>query len=88
MAVNKAAAIIGEKINIEREIKTMVTQKKYEGRIITMMPVVIILFLQMMSPDYLEVMYTTAAGRILMSLALGAIVFAYWMIERITDIEV
>ena len=53
-----------------------------------MMPVVIILFLQMMSPDYLEVMYTTAAGRILMSLALGAIVFAYWMIERITDIEV
>lgn len=88
VAVNKAAAIIGEKINIEREIKTMVTQKKYEGRIITMMPVVIILFLQMMSPDYLEVMYTTAAGRILMSLALGAIVFAYWMIERITDIEV
>ena len=88
VAVNKAAAIIGEKINIEREIKTMVTQKKYEGRIITMMPVVIILFLQMMSPDYLEVMYTTAAGRILMSLALGTIVFAYWMIERITNIEV
>lgn len=87
-AVNKAATVIGEKINIEREIKTMVTQKKYEGRIITMMPVAIILFLQMMSPDYLAVMYTGVMGRLLMTLALAAIVIAYWMIERITDIEV
>lgn len=87
-AVNKAATIICEKINIEREIKTMVAQKKYEGRIITVMPVVIILFLQIMSPEYLAAMYTTSAGRILMSLALAAIVIAYWMIERITAIEV
>ena len=87
-AVNKAAAVIGEKINIEREIKAMAAQKKYEGRIITMMPVVIILFLQIMSADYLEVMYCTLSGRILMSLALGAMVTAYWMMERITDIEV
>ena len=63
-------------------------QKKYEGRIITIMPVAIILFLQIMSPDYLQVMYSTAAGRILMSLALAAIVIAYFMIERITSIEV
>lgn len=60
----------------------------YEGRIITIMPVAIILFLQIMSPDYLQVMYSTAAGRILMSLALAAIVIAYFMIERITSIEV
>ncbi|MFQ7736477.1 MAG: type II secretion system F family protein, partial [Emergencia timonensis] len=65
-----------------------VMQKKYEGRIITIMPVAIILFLQIMSPDYLQVMYSTAAGRILMSLALAAIVIAYFMIERITSIEV
>ncbi len=77
-AVNKAATVIGEKINIEREIKAMVMQKKYEGRIITIMPVAIILFLQIMSPDYLQVMYSTAAGRILMSLALAAIVIAYF----------
>ena len=87
-AVNKAATVIGEKINIEREIKAMVMQKKYEGRIITIMPVAIILFLQIMSPAYLQVMYSTAAGRILMSLALAAIVIAYFMIERITSIEV
>mgnify|MGYP000362610807 CR=1 FL=1 len=87
-AVNKAATVIGEKINIEREIKTMVAQKKLEGRIITAMPAVIIFFLQLMSADYLDVMYQTLAGRILMSAALGLTLGASIVIERITEIEV
>lgn len=86
--VNTAAGIIGEKIIIEAEIETMVSQKKLEGRIITLMPMGIILFLRLMSPDYLQVMYDTAMGRILMTVAIGATVVAYLLIERITDIEV
>ncbi|MGF6376259.1 tight adherence protein B [Clostridiales Family XIII bacterium PM5-7] len=86
--VNKAATIIGDKILIETEIKTMIAQKKLEGRIITFMPIGIICFLRMMSADYLEVMYTTVIGRILMTVAIGATVLAYVMIERITNIEV
>lgn len=87
-AMNKCAAVIGEKITIENEIRTMVSQKKYEGRIITAMPVVIIVFLRIMSPEYLDVMYESLAGRFMMTLALLATAGAYVLIERITDIEV
>ncbi len=87
-AVNKAAAVIGEKIGVEQEIRTMVSQKKLEGRIITAMPLLVILFLQTASPEYLSVMYTTLAGRILMSGAVAAIVGAGIMIERITRIDI
>lgn len=87
-AVNKAASVIGEKITIENEIRTMAAQKKLEGRIITAMPVIIILFLQMMSPEYLEIMYTSLAGRLLMTAALAMAAGAYVVIERITQIEV
>lgn len=87
-AVNKAAAVIGEKIGVEQEIRTMVSQKKLEGRIITAMPLLVILFLQTASPEYLSVMYTTLAGRILMSVAVAAIVGAGIMIERITRIDI
>lgn len=70
LAVNRAAAVIGDKIAIETEIKTMISQKKLEGRLITAMPIFIVLFLQLTSPDYLAVMYESLAGKILMSLAL------------------
>lgn len=87
-AVNKAAQVIGEKITVEQEIHAIVSQKKLEGRIIMAMPAVIVLFLQLMSPDYLEIMYQTLAGRLLMSTALTAELGAGLMIERITRIEV
>lgn len=87
-AVNQSALIIGEKITIESEIRTMAVQKKFEGRMIALMPAIVILFLQVMSPDYLEVMYTTLAGRILMTVALCATGTACLIIERMTKIEV
>lgn len=87
-AVNKSAAVIGEKITIENEIQVMSSQKKFEGKIITAMPVGIILFLRVMSPDYLSIMYESLAGRLMMTAALAATIGAYALIERITEIEV
>ena len=87
-ALEKSAAMIGEKITVENDIKGIIMQKKYEGRLITVMPVIIILFLGLISPGYLEVMYTTIAGRIVMTGALFAVYVAYRMIDGITAIEV
>jgi tight adherence protein B len=85
-AVNKAAALLTEKINIEMEIQTMLSQKKLEGTIIAVMPAAMILFLLLMSPDYLEPVYTTMVGRLMMVLALGLNVFAYVWMEKMTDV--
>lgn len=75
-------------MSIEKEIKTLVAQKKLEGKIITVMPLCVIIFLNIISPDYLQVLYSTFAGRIVMTLALAGMATAYLMTERLTDIEV
>ena len=75
-------------INIESEIRTLTAQKKFEGKIISMMPFAILLLLNLFSPDYLEPLYTTLTGRIVMTAALGGLVFAFFLTERLTAIEV
>lgn len=80
--------ILNDKMSIEKEIKTLVAQKKLEGKIITVMPLCVIIFLNIISPDYLQVLYSTFAGRIVMTLALAGMATAYLMTERLTDIEV
>lgn len=80
--------IIVDKMNIEREIKTLTAQKKLEGRIISTMPLIIILFLNLFSPDYLEPLYTTLAGRLIMTAALAGIGIAFYLTEEMTAIEV
>lgn len=87
-SMEKCAKILSEKITTEKEIRTIVQQKKYEGRLITGMPVVIILFLKSVSPGYLDVLYETVQGRVIMTCALLGMAAAYRMTERITDIDV
>lgn len=85
-AVHKAAALLTEKINIEMEIQTMLLQKKLEGTIITVMPAAMIVLLLWISPDYLEPMYSSVAGRLMMTLALILNVFAYFWMEKMTHV--
>ena len=77
-----------EKIEIDEEIRVMTVQKIFEGRIISLMPIGIILFLRLVSPEYLQIMYETVTGRLLMTVALACIVYAGYLIRKITFIEV
>lgn len=87
-AINRAATIIGDKITLERELKTLMAQKRFEGRIVALAPAAVVLLLRIMSPEYLEPMTSTANGRIIMTFALGLILLALVMMERINRIEI
>ena len=80
--------VLMDKMAIEREIKALTSQKMFEGRIISLMPLLVVLFLNIFSPDYLAVMYETAQGRILMTLALLGIFWAYKMTMKMAKVEV
>lgn len=86
--IANSTQVMMDKMQIEKEIRTLTAQKKFEGRIISAMPLAVVLFLNIFSPEYLAVMYETVGGRIVMSIALGGIVFAYRMMMKLTEIRV
>lgn len=86
--ITKASEIIMDKIAIEREIRTITAQKRFEAKILTAIPFFILIFLQLVSPDYLAPMYEGIKGRLLMTMALSGIAFAYWISMKLTRIEV
>lgn len=80
--------IIIEKLEIEKEIDTITSQKIYEGRIIAVMPFAIILFLNIFSPEYLNILYITILGRVIMTCSLISIIYAIFLFEKILNIEI
>ena len=56
--------------------------------IMSLMPAGIILYLQLTSPGFLEVLYGNLFGICAMSVCLGVYVLSYWMGRRIVDIQV
>ena len=87
-ALNKAAAVIMEKMSIDREIDELVRRKESEGLVIFAMPALIILFLNLTAPDYIAPLYETIAGRIIMTAVTASSIGIYAMIQRITNVEV
>ena len=86
--VNRTAEVILEKISIRREIDTLMAQKQYEAKLLTVVPFLILLYLRFSSPGYLEQLYTTFAGLCIMATALGALVVSFLWSGKIMDIKV
>ncbi len=84
----RASDMLTEKMEIEKAISVLASQKRFEGMIIAAMPVVMIGALNISSPDYLSLMYTTLAGRLIMSGCLALICAAFVLMTRLTRIKV
>jgi len=78
---------ISNKIETSREIRTMVSGKRMEGRIMAFMPLAIIIYFWISSPGFLDCLYAPA-GRPIMTVLLIIYVAAYKWSERIGDITV
>lgn len=86
--ISKTSDILTDKISIEKEIKAIISQKQIEARIITIMPLVILAGLNLTSSGYIDPLYETYAGRIIMTVSLVGIIFAYNITSKIIDIKV
>lgn len=76
------------RITVEQEVATLLAGKKLEGRIMDIMPVAILAYLNVFSGEFLEVLYGNALGNALMTVALVVYGGAILLSERILDIRV
>ena len=86
--IRNAVRQMGEKIDVEREITTLVSGKKLELKIMTIIPLGMVLYMKISFPAFLDVLYGNLAGVIVMSICLLVYVVAYEMGRRIVEIEV
>ena len=86
--MSSAARVIGDKIEVEREIAASVAAKSFEQKIMAGMPALFIVYMRLTSPGFLDVLYTTLFGAILMTACLAAYIGAIALGRRIVSIEV
>lgn len=80
--------IIGEKIDVEREIQTLLASKKLEFQIMCIIPLGMVLYMRMAFPEFLSVLYGSLPGVILMTICLGVYAFAWRLGWKMIQIEV
>lgn len=83
----KTCNLLLDKIGFLKEIKSLMAQKKLDIAMLVSLPLCILLFLNLISPSYVEVLYTTLEGRLIMTASLSGIGGALWLSLKITDIK-
>lgn len=79
---------IGEKIETEREIQTMMAGRRMEQRIMNVVPVGLLAYLNVTSKEFLEPLYGNLFGVCVMSVAFLAYLGALMLARKMTQIKI
>jgi tight adherence protein B len=86
--LDTVADTMRERIRIRGEIKTLTAQQKLTGLVIGFLPIAIGILFQIMSPGYINPLFTTTIGKGMIALAIVLEVMGVLVIQRILNIEV
>lgn len=79
---------IESRITVEEEIQTMIAARKLEQKVMNAVPIFLLIYLDIASYGYLDVLYKNIGGVLFMTFCLAGYVAAIALAERITHIEV
>lgn len=86
--VRNTSEIINDRIEIRQEIDMLLAQRKFEQKVLNIVPVLLIILLSASAADYMEPVFTTVMGRLVMTMAISMLAAAYFISRKIMDIKV
>lgn len=86
--IKNTAGQIGDKIDIKREIDTILAAKRYEFRVMAVIPYAIIAYMTLSFPEFMDCLYNNVIGIGVMSICLGIYLAAYALGAKLVEIEV
>lgn len=86
--IRNTSGIISDKIEIRQEIDMLLAERKFEQKVLNIVPVLMILLLSASAADYMEPVFSTVAGRLVMTAAIGLLAAAYFISGKIIDIKI
>lgn len=80
--------VINDKIEVKIEIETITASKRFEQKLMNLLPFLIIIYMNISSSSFLRPLYTSIEGRLLMTFALLIYFISIMFSKKILQIEV
>jgi tight adherence protein B len=82
------AFTIRERVRIKGDIRTLTAQGRYSGYLVAFLPFGIAVVLNLINPEFMRPLFEEILGRILIGVGVVMMAIGFFMIRKITDIEV
>lgn len=85
--IRNTSSIINDRIEVGQEVDTMLAERKFEQKVLNVIPILMILLLSASAPDYMDPVFNTPAGRITMSVSIVLLLIAWLISAKICNIR-
>ena len=85
--LDNLSATIAERIRLRGEIKAMTSSGTLSGYIIGALPIFILLLLMFINPEYINMFFTTSAGRIMLLVSVVMETIGFIIVRKIVNIK-
>jgi tight adherence protein B len=86
--IDRVADTIRERAELRRIVRTLTAQGRMSRWVVTVLPLGLLAIITLINPDYMEPLYTTGTGQMLLVLGVGMVVAGSLVIRRIVDFKV
>lgn len=86
--IRQTTDVISEKTDVKNEIDTALAGRKMEQKVLTLMPIALVLFMSETTDGFMDPVFSTIGGRVVATVSLLFILSGYLWSKKITDIEV
>ncbi len=85
--IARTAELTGQRLEVEREIRTMLSSRKYEQKVMNLIPFLLYGYMKLSSKGFFDVLYYNTAGICIMTACLLLYLAALFLSEKIMDIH-
>ena len=85
--LEETADLLRERVELEREVRTVTTQGRFSGIVIAALVPVSATILLLFNPAYIDVLFETIEGQVLLVIALLLLFIGWWIISRLVRVR-
>ena len=86
--IEMTAGMIDQKADVEQEIAVMISSRRMESNVMSLVPFFMILYMDISSAGFFDDLYHNVAGISIMTVCLAIYVSAYLISQRLVDIRI
>jgi tight adherence protein B len=86
--LDRVTDTIRERFELRRTVQTLTAQGRLSRWVLTLLPVALLVVITLINPGYINIMYSSLAGRILLIMAGISVTAGSFVIKRIVNIKV
>lgn len=85
--ISDTAVILSDKLEMQKEIRVLISGRQLEQKIMSVIPFGIVLYVEITTPGYFDILYGNLSGITVMSICLGIYVIAYVLAHQMIQIK-